>query len=132
MIRRPPRSTLFPYTTLFRSPLVDLGESARSRIDDRGRRARLVADAYEVVEDRFAGELLDDPVSRPASGKPRRDHGRLELLERARDVDALATGRRETRARTVTVTELEVRHGERAVDGRVECDCDDHQKRARR
>src|SRR3712207_7505256 len=28
MIRRPPRSTLFPYTTLFRSPLglVELGE----------------------------------------------------------------------------------------------------------
>src|SRR3712207_8021366 len=29
MIRRPPRSTLFPYTTLFRSPaqvLVDVGE----------------------------------------------------------------------------------------------------------
>ena len=25
MIRRPPRSTLFPYTTLFRSGLVDLG-----------------------------------------------------------------------------------------------------------
>src|SRR5258708_22244960 len=23
MIRRPPRSTLFPYTTLFRSPMVD-------------------------------------------------------------------------------------------------------------
>src|SRR2546426_7999698 len=26
MIRRPPRSTLFPYTTLFRSPAVDLRE----------------------------------------------------------------------------------------------------------
>src|SRR3712207_9348254 len=26
MIRRPPRSTLFPYTTLFRSPLRDRGE----------------------------------------------------------------------------------------------------------
>src|SRR2546422_4818384 len=26
MIRRPPRSTLFPYTTLFRSPVVDLAE----------------------------------------------------------------------------------------------------------
>src|SRR5260221_10181215 len=26
MIRRPPRSTLFPYTTLFRSALVQLGE----------------------------------------------------------------------------------------------------------
>src|SRR2546426_5247398 len=25
MIRRPPRSTLFPYTTLFRSPFADVG-----------------------------------------------------------------------------------------------------------
>src|SRR3989441_13021991 len=31
MIRRPPRSTLFPYTTLFRSPV-------RRRAHDRGRR----------------------------------------------------------------------------------------------
>src|SRR3712207_7607259 len=30
MIRRPPRSTLFPYTTLFRSRLVELG---RGRLD---------------------------------------------------------------------------------------------------
>src|SRR5690349_24234255 len=31
MIRRPPRSTLFPYTTLFRSSLVcDLGRSHRT------------------------------------------------------------------------------------------------------
>src|SRR2546426_1669477 len=29
MIRRPPRSTLFPYTTLFRSPGVCRGASAR-------------------------------------------------------------------------------------------------------
>src|SRR2546425_4016611 len=27
MIRRPPRSTLFPYTTLFRSPFADVFES---------------------------------------------------------------------------------------------------------
>src|SRR3712207_7166119 len=27
MIRRPPRSTLFPYTTLFRSPLMGKGEA---------------------------------------------------------------------------------------------------------
>src|SRR3712207_6896698 len=33
MIRRPPRSTLFPYTTLFRSR----GEQAQHRIDDRER-----------------------------------------------------------------------------------------------
>src|SRR5256885_11060780 len=28
MIRRPPRSTLFPYTTLFRSPLIELLDDA--------------------------------------------------------------------------------------------------------
>src|SRR2546426_3860320 len=31
MIRRPPRSTLFPYTTLFRSVAQDSGELARER-----------------------------------------------------------------------------------------------------
>src|SRR5258708_24700008 len=36
MIRRPPRSTLFPYTTLFRSPpRSDLPGSRRSRTGDR-------------------------------------------------------------------------------------------------
>src|SRR2546425_6784035 len=30
MIRRPPRSTLFPYTTLFRSPLVKVGLTPRA------------------------------------------------------------------------------------------------------
>src|SRR3989442_7771739 len=33
MIRRPPRSTLFPYTTLFRSPA---GDRRRERHADRG------------------------------------------------------------------------------------------------
>src|SRR3712207_8659003 len=31
MIRRPPRSTLFPYTTLFRSPLV-VGEASDEEV----------------------------------------------------------------------------------------------------
>src|SRR2546430_8646172 len=36
MIRRPPRSTLFPYTTLFRSPgWVEPGKSARRHSHDR-------------------------------------------------------------------------------------------------
>src|SRR5258708_21850159 len=34
MIRRPPRSTLFPYTTLFRStPFVDWGKSAARQVE---------------------------------------------------------------------------------------------------
>src|SRR5256714_14568045 len=36
MIRRPPRSTLFPYTTLFRSLLDGKGESVYSPFPDRG------------------------------------------------------------------------------------------------
>src|SRR5258708_10587145 len=38
MIRRPPRSTLFPYTTLFRSRLVTVhgGDSLHSPTDVRG------------------------------------------------------------------------------------------------
>src|SRR2546427_6400969 len=41
MIRRPPRSTLFPYTTLFRSRPAGGGREARRR-DAHGRRRRLV------------------------------------------------------------------------------------------
>src|SRR3712207_7712631 len=40
MIRRPPRSTLFPYTTLFRSPRGGPGQEAQARVrrDNRKRR----------------------------------------------------------------------------------------------
>src|SRR3712207_7961630 len=34
MIRRPPRSTLFPYTTLFRSPVPDAQGRADRRLPD--------------------------------------------------------------------------------------------------
>src|SRR3712207_8673162 len=46
MIRRPPRATLFPYTTLFRSPSRELpevalpGGAAGDRADERRRRGR--------------------------------------------------------------------------------------------
>src|SRR2546428_8767920 len=38
MIRRPPRSTLFPYTTLFRSRVADLRLGAHDPLGHRGRR----------------------------------------------------------------------------------------------
>src|SRR5258707_10553198 len=37
MIRRPPRSTLFPYTTLFRSLYVERQDRPRDRFDQRNR-----------------------------------------------------------------------------------------------
>src|SRR3712207_7372800 len=33
MIRRPPRSTLFPYTTLFRSPEAEVLQAAQVRVE---------------------------------------------------------------------------------------------------
>src|SRR2546425_5236456 len=58
MIRRPPRSTLFPYTTLFRSRVVDKPQDvvARSGVtpdawdsDRSTRRHRACADAPRVI-----------------------------------------------------------------------------------
>src|SRR5260221_6475550 len=50
MIRRPPRSTLFPYTTLFRSPFVDRRDVF----------AVLIADlAHRLPDLRRIGDVLD-------------------------------------------------------------------------
>ena len=109
-----------------RAPLVDLGVGARGRVDDGRRRARLVADPDEVVEDRLLRQLLDDPRARAAAGEPGRDDRHVEPLQRPRDVDALAAGEREHAARPVPVPELEDRDGQRAVERGVEGDGDDH------
>src|SRR2546430_9312848 len=50
MIRRPPRSTLFPYTTLFRSvPAGELRLSVAERAA-RGRRTRRIGRLHEYAE----------------------------------------------------------------------------------
>src|SRR5256885_13142683 len=72
MIRRPPRSTLFPYTTLFRSAI------GRAAIDVLGRHVEEppVADRKAVVRvrlDLVAVMLVRDI---PESGAPRRQIGR--------------------------------------------------------
>src|SRR3712207_7124272 len=75
MIRRPPRSTLFPYTTLFRSQGTDLRVAAHDR---------LAADARVLPEDNpspNAGTRPDDatggdPGPRPHLGVPVHHHPR--------------------------------------------------------
>src|SRR3712207_7372196 len=52
MIRRPPRSTLFPYTTLFRSP-----ESFRRRLRGAGRSRSELLPARRVARRRAAEQL---------------------------------------------------------------------------
>ncbi len=50
MIRRPPRSTLFPYTTLFRSALhTNEAASAVTRLTDMGIKPYLVASTLQAV-----------------------------------------------------------------------------------
>src|SRR3712207_7194111 len=49
MIRRPPRSTLFPYTTLFRSDEAAVGEAIGAHHLVGARRVRLARDAVAAV-----------------------------------------------------------------------------------
>src|SRR3712207_7741751 len=52
MIRRPPRSTLFPYTTLFRSDVLDvrdLDDRADELLEVRDRQVRDVPARYDDV-----------------------------------------------------------------------------------
>src|SRR3989442_7530954 len=91
MIRRPPRSTLFPYTTLFRShpASADLGADALGRLgDERARRPRrlAVADAEQRSEE-HTSELQSRPhlVCRLLLEKKKS----RKILERAADLQDL-------------------------------------------
>src|SRR2546426_1536938 len=79
MIRRPPRSTLFPYTTLFRSPRVSASESHHIReelVSERNAVDQILARAAQVLGvltkelGVAAGPTLDEAVLE-----------RLELLQ---------------------------------------------------
>src|SRR5438552_6074267 len=48
MLRRPPRSTLFPYTTLFRSEMLDLAVAGNPRLSVERIELALPAPSYTV------------------------------------------------------------------------------------
>src|SRR3712207_8327244 len=62
MIRRPPRSTLFPYTTLFRSVLAaEVGPVVRAEHDEEGGLELEPLGPHEAGGDGvLAGDALDD------------------------------------------------------------------------
>src|SRR5256885_13260680 len=77
MIRRPPRSTLFPYTTLFRSPKAQTPSiTAFTRSSSRapGRPSDL---------ERGPIRSILDPVGRLATPRPRSAGTRIAVLGRA-------------------------------------------------
>src|ERR1039457_7347731 len=76
MIRRPPRSTLFPYTTLFRSMQERGGDHERRR-DRRGRDDRLRRDVCPPAEPAEAARqlaVLAEGVREPREAQDRRRH----------------------------------------------------------
>src|SRR4051794_34004156 len=109
-----------------RPALVDLGLLAGGGIDHRGRGARLLPDAHEVVEDRLLGELLDYPRAGAPSRHARRDDRLAERLQHASHVHALAARHGGLLHRAVAPPEPEVRDRQGAVDGGIESDGDDH------
>src|SRR2546430_17688087 len=62
MIRRPPRSTLFPYTTLFRSVETLLEELAADVLEDEVD-AAVVGQAHHLGDDVLAGMRSEEHTS---------------------------------------------------------------------
>src|SRR3712207_7146573 len=79
MIRRPPRSTLFPYTTLFRSLLNDAGTLVQAHHSPIGTQ---ISPDSNRLGDRRPGERLNSgkPLQKPLI--KRDDPDVLDLLDR--------------------------------------------------
>src|SRR5256885_2880933 len=96
MIRRPPRSTLFPYTTLFRSLAEDLHALAHVLALDLGGNV-LVVDPLEAVAGHFMAQLVESlgPLAGLFQGRGHAEHGQrqaapLPLAQDAPDARARA------------------------------------------
>src|SRR5438093_6604518 len=75
MIRRPPRSTLFPYTTLFRSPeLYRRARRAEAKADRADDRRRLRLDFFRSEEHTSELQSLTNLVCRLLLEKKKKKH----------------------------------------------------------
>src|SRR3712207_6428662 len=96
MIRRPPRSTLFPYPTLFRS-LGVRGTATTERGTQTGHRGGVLYARLVLDLDRAQGavELLHEVVLLVVEGRPseaRYPHGPVDALAVVDVLPALAAG----------------------------------------
>src|SRR6266436_3434279 len=88
MIRRPPRSTLFPYTTLFRShPLVGVGHGSRSR------RQRAIVRRRDGISTSRAAQVAHHFRQRDATDRNVAPAATREPRTRARSPEAGRPGR---------------------------------------
>src|SRR2546422_3809638 len=85
MIRRPPRSTLFPYTTLFRSVDADKGQSGEAHPEQqRNRPAQMAPFAHVVRSEEHTSELQSrlHLVCRLLLEKKKKQHSRTPSTHR--------------------------------------------------
>src|SRR2546422_8052247 len=99
MIRRPPRSTLFPYTTLFRSQLLDVLKGQRPCVGGREQQAAVLRRDDEIVGDHLRSEEHTSELQsrlhlvcrllleKKKKKKPRRRTKSRTHLQLARDTD---------------------------------------------
>src|SRR2546425_9433250 len=102
MIRRPPRSTLFPYTTLFRSRRVGLH---RAEQHGRGARAEPSGGAAQAAVAAAGGASVCSPAPmlRPLVNIPRSEEHTSELQSLAYLVCRLLLEKKKTnKIRTIT------------------------------
>src|SRR5256885_17143996 len=109
MIRRPPRSTLFPYTTLFRSRRIlrDL------RLEDRTRLEEVEAEPRELL----AHETQRDGADQDGGGRPA-----APREARGRDVGERQHERGEHRVEVEQHAALEVRDPEARLHPELQAD----------
>src|SRR3712207_7300690 len=79
MIRRPPRSTLFPYTTLFRSKIESIGCTASSRAS--GGTPILTTSSSSMLRQSSGTEGVVLMVSLRSSGVPERSEEHTSELQ---------------------------------------------------
>src|SRR3712207_9172318 len=77
MIRRPPRSTLFPYTTLFRSESIDTAERTKREADE------LLAEYRQRLTD--ARQQAEDIVARARKAAEVNERDSLEQARKQRE-----------------------------------------------
>src|SRR3989449_2769322 len=101
MIRRPPRSTLFPYTTLFRSEFREARRLLREALDDPEIPAARVAPFEGLLSGTFGGEIGQLTAQAIRSMQEARESEALASLRRAEELletipdEALPPKRRE-------------------------------------
>src|SRR2546422_2743469 len=100
MIRRPPRSTLFPYTTLFRSHPPGRGRGGQECGAGQRARGRHEMTSGEVVGHR--AKMGPDGVSATCAARTRSEEHTSELQSRLHLVCRLLLEKKKTKRRTAS------------------------------